>query len=61
MSDSSKRKHDEPVTKQVIVLNYPGKKVPEVIPVYDHDILVEGFTQLNCMVKNIMSEQRYRR
>jgi len=25
------------------VLNYPGKKVPEVTPVYDHDILVDGF------------------
>jgi len=43
VSDSSKRKHDEPVTKRVIVLNYPGKKVPEVTPVYDHDILVDGF------------------
>ena len=46
ISDVSKRKHDEPVTKRVVVLNYPGKKVPEVTAVHDTDILVDGFFTL---------------
>ncbi len=38
-----RQREDRPLTKRIVVLDYPGEHVDEVTPVSESDVLVDGF------------------
>ena len=42
-SGSKRVRNEDPVTKRLVVLNFPGNEVEEIMPVFENDVLVDGF------------------